>query len=97
MKIHAHEEGLWFNVRAQPGARKAEIRGVHDGRLKVAITEPPEKGKANEAIIDLLASALSVRKSQLAIVSGQASRSKRVSVCGVEERVLRERLVELLS
>ncbi len=53
--LEPHPDGTILPVRAQPGARRNEIRGVQDGMLKVCVTQSPEKGKANKAVIELLA------------------------------------------
>ena len=51
-----HAEGWILRVRALPGARRNEVRGEQDGALKVCVTQVAEKGKANGALRDLLAS-----------------------------------------
>jgi uncharacterized protein len=63
-------------VRAQPGARKNEIAGWHNGRLKVRVTQIPEKGKANQALSKVLAKTLGISRSQISLVSGETSREK---------------------
>lgn len=63
-------------VHAQPGARCDQIAGLHGGRLKVKVSAPPEDGRANERIIDLLAAAFGLKRRQVMLVSGQASRVK---------------------
>ena len=61
IRFEAHAQGTILPVRAHPGARRNEIRGEHDGALRVSVTAAPEKGKANKAIIELLAEALGLR------------------------------------
>ena len=53
--IAEHADGCILPVRAQPGARKAGILGEHAGALKVAVTAPPEDGRANRALTEGLA------------------------------------------
>jgi len=72
-----------FGVRVSPRASRDAILGVHDGALKVALTAPPVEGAANAALIALLAKALGVAKRAVTIVSGEASRQKRVEIEGV--------------
>jgi len=79
-----------------PGASRARILGEHDGRLKVAVTAAPERGKANQAVVRLLAKELGVKRSQVAIVSGETSRLKTVAVEGLSEAELAERLEKLI-
>ena len=91
--VEPHAEGATFYVRAQPGGRKNAIRGTHDGALKVSVTAAPENGKANEAIVDLLCETLGLRRSRLALLSGQTDRRKRFLVRDVTVDELR-RLID---
>lgn len=70
-------QGVILLVKAQPGARKNEVAGERNGRLIVKCTQAPEKGKANDAIIEILAKALDVRKSRISLVSGQTNSEKK--------------------
>jgi len=72
--------GTRLRLRVKPGARRAEIIGVHGGALKVAVNAPPERGKANGALIDLLARTLDVSTEAITIVGGSASQDKLVLV-----------------
>jgi len=83
--------GTRLRLRVKPGARANEILGVHGGALKVSVTAAPEKGKANDAVVALLAKALDVAASTIAIVAGQTSQDKVVTV-GIEPAALRARL-----
>ena len=83
IELRSHPEGTILPIRARPGARKNEIRGEQDGMLKVSLTQSPEKGKANKALIALLAEKLSLRKSQLELIAGQTSQQKQVLVRNV--------------
>lgn len=79
--------GIAVRVRLQPRAGRNRIEGMAtdaEGRphLKVAVTAPPEGGKANAALIQLLAKAWRMPKSALAITSGAGSRSKTVTIMG---------------
>ena len=47
-------------LQVSGGARRSEVVGVHGGALKVAVQAPPDKGKANRAVVELLAEALGV-------------------------------------
>lgn len=76
-------EGIILFIKAQPGARKDEIVGEQAGSIKVRVTAPPEKGKANEAIIRLLAEKLNLRKSAISVISGETSRDKKILIQGV--------------
>ena len=66
----------------QPGAKRTELCGLHDGRLKVRLAARAVEGAANSALIEFLAERFGVRKSDVRIESGEGSRRKRVSVEG---------------
>jgi hypothetical protein len=76
-------DGVQLAIRAQPGARKNAVLGEHAGALKVAVTAPPEGGRANEAILELLRDWLGVKRSQLELLSGATNRNKTVLIRGV--------------
>src|SRR5262245_41601929 len=90
-----HAEGCVLTVRAQPTAKRNAVMGEHAGSLKVAVTAPPEDGRANQALIEVLAKALAVKRSQLEIVSGHAQREKRLLIRGKKAQDLHEILTRL--
>jgi len=67
-------------VRAVTGASRAGVRCVENGELKVYVHSPPDKGRANEEIITVLAQFFDTNKSRVAIVRGFSSRSKQVII-----------------
>ncbi len=72
-----------ISVRVIPNASRAQVVGWQpDGSLKLKVPAPPEGGRANEAVIELLAAALDISRRQISIISGQTSRQKRVQVDG---------------
>ncbi|MDE2333734.1 MAG: DUF167 domain-containing protein [Rhodospirillales bacterium] len=84
-------EGLVVAVKAQPGARGDALQGVAEAvprpgwppaRLRVAVVARPEDGRANAAILRLLAAALGVKSSACRLVHGQAARDKLVLITG---------------
>ena len=95
--LRNHPEGVVINVRVQPGARRDRIVGEHAGALKVSVTQPPEKRKANQAVIEVVSAALSIRRSQVRVVSGDTSRDKRLLVVGVQQSELEGRISRLVA
>ena len=95
--LTAHAEGVVLPVRAQPGARKAGVLGEHAGALKVAVTAPPQDGRANEALAEVLRAALGLKRSQLELVGGATSRDKRFLVRGLARAELERRLAALVG
>lgn len=77
INLEAHPNGVILPVQAQPRARKNGLTGAHDGALKVSVTQAPEKGKANEAILKVLADELNLKKSQIGLLSGETSARKK--------------------
>jgi len=90
--LQSVDDGFVLPVRAAPGARRSEIRGEQNQALKVAVTQVAEKGKANKAIVDLLSKTLSLRKSQIELLSGHTSSEKRFLIRGLSEIELRSKL-----
>ncbi|MCW3036767.1 MAG: hypothetical protein JWM17_2079 [Actinobacteria bacterium] len=76
--------GIELSVFCQPKAARSALIGMHGGALKAKVKAPPVEGKANQALLDLLAGALGVPRGRLTLVSGEQSRNKRVRVDGVD-------------
>jgi uncharacterized protein len=94
--ITEHPEGCVLPVRAQPGARKNAVVGEHGGALKVAVTAPPEDGRANDALVELLRKSLGLKRSQVQLIAGQTSREKKFLVRGVSRDELTTIISQLL-
>ena len=73
-----------LKLRVSPGARRPGIVGRHGDAWKVRVAEPPEDGRANEAVLRLLAKTLDVPRATVALVSGHSSRDKVVVLDGLE-------------
>ncbi|MBN2473300.1 MAG: DUF167 domain-containing protein [Pirellulales bacterium] len=95
--LQPHAEGTILPVRAQPGARHNEIRGQQQGMLKVCVTQSPEKGKANKALIGLLSKSLALRKSQLELIAGETSHQKRFLVRDIAPAELQQRIDDVVG
>jgi uncharacterized protein len=95
--ITDHADGCILPVRAQPGARHNGVQGEQGGALKVAVTAPPEDGRANAALVEVLRDALGVKRSQVELLSGPTSRAKKFLIRGVTKAELEQRLAALLG
>ena len=95
--IGEHPEGYVLSVRAQPNARKPGIVGEHNGALKIAVAVPPEDGRANKALIELLCEVLHLRRSQVELLSGEKSRDKHLLIRGLATHDLTARLAAFLE
>ena len=72
-----------LRLRVSPGASRSEIVGRHGEAWKVRVAAPPESGKANDALVELLASTLDVSRGEIEIVAGRGSRDKTVVIRGL--------------
>jgi uncharacterized protein (TIGR00251 family) len=81
-----------LRLRVSPGAGRAGIVGRHGEAWKVRVTAAPEDGRANEAVLRLLADALSLPRRDLTLVSGHGARDKIVELAGVGPAQIERRL-----
>jgi hypothetical protein len=95
ISLQAHADGVVLAVKAQAGARQNAVRGEHEGALKVAVTQVPEKGKANRAIVKVLAKTLGIRRSQLELLDGETNSNKRFLIREADISQLEARLQQL--
>jgi uncharacterized protein (TIGR00251 family) len=87
--------GVTVDLRVQPRARRAVLEPV-GGALKAQVTAPPEDGKANAAVIALLAEEWRLPKSSFDVIKGQTARAKTVRVSG-EPAAIVERVTQWLQ
>jgi len=84
--FRAVEDGIVITARVTPKASREVVKGVMatpDGHaLKIAVTAPADKGKANTAVCALLAKTFKVAKSSVAVVSGETDRRKVLRITG---------------
>jgi uncharacterized protein (TIGR00251 family) len=96
----AKPDGVVLHIRLTPKSSAARIAGIedHGGKpvLKAHVTTPPEDGKANAALVALIADWLRMPKSAVAMASGQKSRLKSVSVAGNPNKLM-EKIAALLA
>ena len=97
IELTDHAEGVVLRVRAQPGARKNAVLGEQAGALKVAVTAPPEDGRANQALVAVLREELGLKRSQVELIAGHTSRDKRFLIRGLARAELEGRLAGLLE
>jgi uncharacterized protein (TIGR00251 family) len=94
--LRATADGVTLAVRAQPGAKKTAITGVHGegaaAQLKIAIHAPPLEGRANSALITFLAETFAMPKNAVELISGESSRSKVFLLRGVTAEKAKETL-----
>lgn len=93
LAVRRSGERVSFTIRVTPRASSTAVAGERDGALLVRVTAPPLEGRANDAVVELLAETLGVPRSAIRVERGAAARTKRVSVPRDAEAALR-RLVK---
>ena len=81
------KDGLLLSARVTPNSSRDEILGLRDGAdgevsLAVKVRAQPEQGKANKAVIQLLATTFEVPKSNLSVAAGMLERNKTILIAG---------------
>ena len=92
-----NETSAQIEVRVQPRAKRNAIEAVAGGPVKAYVTAPPEGGKANQAVVALLAKTLGLAKGRVTIVQGHRGRNKRVRIDGLTEEDVLQRLHNILK
>jgi len=85
-------DGVLLRVRVQPNASSAGVVGPHGDTVKLRVTAPPEAGRANDAVVELIAATLGIRARDVALVRGDRSRVKVLRIAGLPVREVVERL-----
>ena len=78
------DDEVVLRVHVQPGAGRSAMVGKHGDALKARVAAPPVEGRANAALLALLAHDLGVKEDQLTLLSGESSRTKRVKITGID-------------
>ncbi|HEV8364943.1 MAG TPA: DUF167 domain-containing protein [Gemmatimonadaceae bacterium] len=94
LTLTRRDHGVRFSVHVQPRAARTEVRGVHNGALRVRVQAPPVNGAANAALVELLAGSLGVPRRSVRVVSGETARLKVVDIEGVDAAAI-ERLTSV--
>jgi len=96
LKITQTPDGIIFQVKVVPAGSKTSIEGIYGDMLKVKLSAAPEKGKANEALIEFLAEKLGVKRKFVKIVSGLTSKVKQVAVEQMTQQDFLDKLKTIL-
>jgi uncharacterized protein len=81
-----------ITITVSPGAARSELVGRHGDGWRVRVAAPPERGKANEALVELLAGVLAVPNGRIRVVGGHTARRKIVEIDGLELGAIENRL-----
>lgn len=91
------DEEVVLRVHVQPGTGRSAFVGKHGNALKVRVAAPPVGGRANQALLALLAATLGLKGEQVELLSGESSRAKRVRVSGLEPDAVRHLLEDAVE
>ena len=81
-----------ISLRVYPNASRNEVMGFTDGVLRVKVSAPPIKGKANKELVTFLSRLLGVGKSSVNIIKGHTTRNKVVAIDGLSREEIMKRL-----
>jgi hypothetical protein len=95
IELRTADDGVLLPLHVQPGARRTAIVGEHGGRLKVAVNQPADRGRANLAVVALLAAELDLPRGRVTIRSGQGNPRKTLHLAGIEPARVREWLARV--
>lgn len=86
-----------LRLRVSPGAGRSAVVGRHGDAWKVRVTEAPERGRANEAVLRLLSETLALPRTALTLVSGHGAREKIVELTGMGPALIERRLASAVA
>jgi uncharacterized protein (TIGR00251 family) len=92
LKIQQAGSSVIFSVKVVPRSSKTAIVGLLGGMLKIKLAAAPEKGKANESLVEFLADTLGVKKNTVSITSGLTSPVKTIQITGISTESLLDKL-----
>lgn len=95
--LNRTNDGIAIRVKAVPGSSRTKVMGLLDDRLKVCVSAPPEGGRANRAVCDLISQLLGVPRQNVIIHRGQKQVQKTIAVLGANLCDTTERLCALLN
>jgi uncharacterized protein (TIGR00251 family) len=87
--------GVTLEVRVTPRSKRNTVELMSPGQLRVRVTVAPEDGKANAAVLKLLAKTLGIPKSRISIIQGQTNRDKVIAIQGITSSQLEVMLKDL--
>ena len=82
-----------LKLRIVPNAKRDEVTGEHGDAVKIKIAAPALDGKANEAVLELLAEKLGIHRRDITLIAGEKSRDKLVEIAGLDATEARGRLL----
>jgi uncharacterized protein (TIGR00251 family) len=90
--IQEIDRGVIITVKVVPGSSRTDVCGLFGEMLKIKVSAPPERGKANQCLLRFLAKKLGVKKGAVSLIAGQTSTVKQVQVSGISADTLLRKL-----
>jgi uncharacterized protein (TIGR00251 family) len=82
-----------IEIHVQPGARTTEVMGLYGDAIKIKVAATPERGIANEALVEFIAGRLGLTKSAVKLVRGRTGRRKTIAIDGMTGEAARQTLL----
>ena len=92
LKIQQSANAVIFSVKVVPRSSKTAVAGLLGGMLKIKLAAAPEKGKANESLVEFLADTLGVKRNSITITSGHTSPVKTIQITGTTIETILQKL-----
>lgn len=92
LKIQQADNAVIFSVKVVPRSSKTMVAGTLGGMLKIKLAAAPEKGKANESLVEFLADILGVKRNTITITSGHTSPVKTIQITGIPAETILQKL-----
>ena len=92
LRIQQNNNAVIFSVKVVPRSSKTAVAGLLGGMLKIKLAAAPEKGKANESLVEFLADTLGVKRNTITITSGHTSPVKTIQITGVTSAAILQKL-----
>lgn len=86
--ISADGRDVLLRVKVVPGASRTRVLGRHGDRIRIAVAAPPEKGKANSALLEFLAPCCGLRARDLAVEAGATAPQKTIRLHGISPQAV---------
>ncbi|MGA2914874.1 MAG: DUF167 domain-containing protein [Sedimentisphaerales bacterium] len=96
IKITCGQNAVFFSVKVIPASSRTGLAGVQNGIIRIKLSAAPEKGKANQALIEFLADLLGVKKKIITITSGLTTKVKQIAVEQETSQAIIEKLRSVL-
>jgi len=79
-----HDGAVVLRVHVSPGAGRSAVTGRHGDAVKIRVAAPPVDGRANAALVELLATELGLKAADVTLVAGETARAKRFRLGGLD-------------